>query len=84
MTLEAISRRLTGTYHLAGATRVSRFEFAKEIADVFDLDKSLITKAKSSQFSWSALRPTDSSLDTSLAQRNLASKPLELREALER
>jgi dTDP-4-dehydrorhamnose reductase len=84
MTLEAISHRLTGTYHLSGATRVSRFEFAREIADIFGLDKSLITKAKSSQFSWPALRPTDSSLDTSLAQRNLASKPLELRDALER
>ena len=84
MTLEAINRRLIGTYHLAGATRVSRFEFAKEIADVFGLDKSLITKAKSSQFSWPALRPVDASLDTSLAQRNLASKPLELRDALQR
>lgn len=84
MTLEAINRRLTGTYHLAGATRVTRFEFAREIADVFGLDKSLITKATSSQFSWPALRPTDSSLDTSLAQRNLSSKPLELRVALER
>jgi dTDP-4-dehydrorhamnose reductase len=84
MTLEAIKHRLTGTYHLSGATRVSRFEFAKEIADVFGLDKNLITKVKSSQFSWTALRPADSSLDTSLAQRKLACKPLELRDALER
>ena len=84
MTLETIKRRLVGTYHLSGATRVSRFEFAREIADVFGLDKSLITKAKSSQFSWPALRPVDSSLDTSLAQRNLTCKPLDLREALER
>jgi dTDP-4-dehydrorhamnose reductase len=84
MTLEAINRRLTGTYHLSGATRVSRFEFAKEIADIFCLDKKLITKANSSQFSWSALRPADSSLDTSLAKRNLAAKPIELRDALKR
>lgn len=84
MTLDAINRRLTGTYHLCGATRVSRFEFAREIAQVFDLDQTLITKAKSSEFSWLALRPTDSSLDTSLAKRNLTCKPLELRDALKR
>src|SRR4030042_3287290 len=41
MTLEVIERRLTGTYHLSGATRVSRVEFAEQIADAFDLDPSL-------------------------------------------
>ncbi len=30
MTLEVIERRLTGIYHLCGATRVSRFEFANK------------------------------------------------------
>ncbi|HJW29793.1 MAG TPA: hypothetical protein VJ508_11205, partial [Saprospiraceae bacterium] len=59
-------------------------EFAREIAQVFDLDQTLITKAKSSEFSWLALRPTDSSLDTSLAKRHLTCKPLELRDALKR
>ena len=32
MTLEVVERRLTGTFHLCGATRVSRFEFAGLIA----------------------------------------------------
>ncbi len=44
MTLEVIERRLTGIYHLCGATRVSRFEFAEQIADVFNLDKGLIDR----------------------------------------
>ena len=83
MTLEVAERRLTGIYHLCGATRVSRFEFAKKITDVFDLDKTLIDKASSSQFTWSAKRPSDSSLDTSKAQRNLICKPLSLDNALE-
>jgi dTDP-4-dehydrorhamnose reductase len=82
MTLEVVDRRLTGLYHLCGATRVSRFEFACQIADTFGLDKSLIEKASSSQFSWFAKRPADSSLDTSLAQRNLKCKPLALPQAL--
>lgn len=84
MTLEVIERRLTGVYHTCGATRVSRFEFAIKIADVFDLDKSLIDKVTSAQFILPAKRPMDSSLDTSLAQRNLNCKPLPLDKALER
>jgi dTDP-4-dehydrorhamnose reductase len=83
MTLEVVERRLTGVYHLCGATRISRFEFAEKIADVFGLDKSLIDKAVSSQFSWPAKRPEDSSLDTSKAQRALNCKPLSMDRALE-
>ena len=82
MTLEVIERRLTGIYHLCGATRVSRFEFAEKIADAFGLDKSLIDKVLSSQFTWPAKRPMDSSLDTSKAQKTLQNKPLEMAEAL--
>jgi len=82
MTLEVAERRLTGTFHLCGATRVSRFEFAQLIAEVFALDKSLIDPVLSSQFNWPAKRPMDSSLDTSKAQQTLKSKPLEIHEAL--
>jgi dTDP-4-dehydrorhamnose reductase len=83
MTLEVIERRINGVYHTCGATRVSRFEFAGKIADCFGLDKSLIDKAESSQFSWPALRPVDSSLDTSKAQHEFNCKPLALDKALE-
>ena len=83
MTLEIIERRLSGVYHTCGATRVSRFEFAEKIADCFGLDKSLIDKAAASQFSWPALRPADSSLDTSKAQREFKCKPMTMDKALE-
>jgi dTDP-4-dehydrorhamnose reductase len=82
MTLEVLERRLTGIYHLCGATKVSRFEFAEQIADAFGLDKSLIDKVLSSQFTWPAKRPMDSSLDTSKAQQTLQKKPLEMTDAL--
>jgi dTDP-4-dehydrorhamnose reductase len=84
MTLEVAERRLTGTFHFCGATRVSRFEFAQSIAETFDLDKSLIDPVLSSQFKWPAKRPMDSSLDTTKAQKTLKSKPLEIHEALKR
>ncbi|HEX7482922.1 MAG TPA: SDR family oxidoreductase, partial [Candidatus Bathyarchaeia archaeon] len=82
MTLEVVERRLTGIYHLCGATRVSRIEFAEKIADSFGLDKGLIDSVSSSQFTWPAKRPMDSSLDTSKAQSTLKNKPLEIAEAL--
>ena len=82
MTLEVVECRLTGTFHLCGASRVSRFEFAQLIAEAFGLDKSLIDPVLSSQFTWPAKRPMDSSLDTSKAQQTLQHKPLEMAEAL--
>ena len=84
MTLEAAERRLTGTFHLCGATRVSRFQFAGLIAETFGLSKNLIDPALSSQFKWPAKRPMDSSLDTAKAQQTLRNKPLEIHEALKR
>jgi dTDP-4-dehydrorhamnose reductase len=84
MTLEVIERRLTGIYHTCGATRVSRLEFAEQIAEAFGLDTGLIDKVPSSQFTWPAKRPMDSSLDTSKAQKTLQKKPLEMAQALKR
>jgi dTDP-4-dehydrorhamnose reductase len=82
MTLEIIERKLTGTFHLCGATRVNRFEFAQLIAETFNLNKSLIDSVVSSQFKWPAKRPKDSSLDTTKAQQTLKHKPLGIDEAL--
>ncbi len=82
MTLEIVDRRLTGIFHLCGATRVNRLDFAKAIAKMFDLDLDLIDVVKSSDFTWSAKRPMDSSLDTTKAQHQLKHKPLELYSAL--
>ncbi len=84
MTLEVVERRLTGTYHLCGATRLSRFDFAQQIAETFGLDKNLIDPVLSSKFTWPAKRPTDSSLDTLKAKQTLQNKPLSIGEALKR
>ncbi|MCW4010292.1 MAG: dTDP-4-dehydrorhamnose reductase [Candidatus Bathyarchaeota archaeon] len=83
MTLEVAERRLTGIYHLSGASRVSRFDFAQRLADVFGLDKSLLVPTRMRDFSFAAKRPADSSLDTSKAAQVLKSKPLKLGDALE-
>jgi dTDP-4-dehydrorhamnose reductase len=84
MTLEIIERKLTGTFHLSGATRISRYDFAKQIAENFNLDSNLTSPTTSAEFSWSAKRPKDSSLNTAKAQQTLKNKPLQIKQALER
>ncbi|MEM3630612.1 MAG: dTDP-4-dehydrorhamnose reductase [Nitrososphaerota archaeon] len=80
--LEAYERNITGIYHIAGAERVSRYEFALKLAEVFNLNKNLIIKAKMDEMDWIAKRPKDTSLDTSKANNVFKVKPINLNEAL--
>ncbi len=82
MILDAVEKEAKSIFHLAGATRVSRFEFAQGIARTFGLDDNLIIPSKMSEINWIAARPKDSSLDTSKAARCLDEKPYDLKKAL--
>jgi dTDP-4-dehydrorhamnose reductase len=84
MILEIAEKRITGTFHLAGATRLSRHEFAQKIAEKFNLDKSLLTPVSSETMSWIAKRPRDTSLNVEKAKQTLNNKPLQISEALSR
>jgi dTDP-4-dehydrorhamnose reductase len=84
MTWEIIQRRLTGTFHLSGATRINRYDFAKSIASAFKLDPTLIIPSASSEFAWVARRPKDSSLSVIKAQETLNNLPLPVDQALSR
>jgi len=82
MLIEVLEKRLTGIYHLAGATRINRYEFAKLIAEVFSLNKELIKPIDSNKISWIARRPKDSSLDVRKALSTLSHKPYKIEDAL--
>lgn len=82
MTCEILQRKLTGVYHLSGATRISRYDFAKSIASTFDVEPTLIVPSASSEFAWAAKRPKDSSLNVEKAQNALTNKPLPVGQAL--
>lgn len=83
MVLEAADRRLAGIYHMAGATRISRYDFALQVADIFGLNADLILPSRMADLPWIARRPMDSSLDTSKASKMLANKPLGLAKSLQ-
>jgi dTDP-4-dehydrorhamnose reductase len=64
---EAIKRLLEsekyGIFHVSGNEVCSRFEFAKKIIEVFDLDGKLMEEVDSSLFKQAAPRPVNSSFN---------------------
>jgi dTDP-4-dehydrorhamnose reductase len=84
MIIEALEKRTNGIFHLAGATRLSRYEFAENLAETFNLDTKYLTPTQSKHIKWVAKRPKDSSLNVNKAEQTLTNKPLRIREALEK
>lgn len=84
MLIEIITKRINGIIHLAGSTRMSRYEFAKIIADKLELDYKLLKPTKIDEMKWLAQRPRDSSLDVSKAFNVLDNKPQKIEESLKR
>jgi dTDP-4-dehydrorhamnose reductase len=85
MVLEAVQKDLRGLYHASGSQRISRYEFAQQIAKIFNLDQNLIKPIKMSRLTaWIAKRPKDSSLNTDKIQKQLKTKPLNITEGLNR
>jgi len=74
-------RKITGTTHTAGATKVNRYEFALKLAETFNLNKNLIKPLTMNEIKWKAKRPKDSSLNVNKATALLNKKPLTLNQA---
>lgn len=76
MLVELCEKRLVGIYHTAGASRLTRFDFALQIADVFSLNADLVRPISMDQVAWGTKRGKDCSLDVSLITKMLKAKPL--------
>lgn len=72
-----------GLFHVSGKTVLMRFEFAKLIAVVFNLDQSLIKPIKTAQIQQEALRPMRGGLLVDKVQQILPFPLLTAREGLE-
>lgn len=77
-----VSKEAYGVYHMTGRECINRYEFAKKIADAFNLDKSNIILAKTLQLRQSAKRPYNSCLLTSKIERELKHNPFTINEGL--
>ena len=73
----------TGTYHTAGRTRLSRYEFALKITRKLGLDEALVVAIATNQLKQIAKRPVDSSLNVEKIQKDLKLKMLTIDEALD-
>jgi dTDP-4-dehydrorhamnose reductase len=82
MVLEIVEHRIKGIYHLAGATRINRYDLSQLIAQTFCLNTNLIIPKLSKEISWIARRPKDSSLNIEKAQQTLENKSLKIKQAL--
>lgn len=80
--LNIYSRGKEGVYHIAGDERINRFDFAKNIARVFELDETLINPILSENLIRKAERPMDSSLSVEKARSDLDIKLLNTTEGL--
>jgi len=83
MLIEVATRQISGVIHLAGATRISRYDLAELVAEKLNLEKKLLIPTKIDEMDWKAQRPKDSSLDVSLATEILNEKPQKIEQSLE-
>jgi len=83
MLIEVATRQISGIIHLAGATRISRYNLAEMVAEKLNLDKTLLRPTKIVDMNWIAQRPKDSSLDVSFATEILDEKPQKIEQSLE-
>ncbi len=77
-----VNDRHLGVFHLAGATRVNRYELALATAAAFDLDASLISAVGSDAFPTIAPRPPNTTFVTNRMMDVSGSAPLSLADGL--
>ena len=82
--LEMIDRQLTGLYHVAGSQACSKYEFALELADLFNSNKNLIKTTSLEDSSLKAPRPRNTSLRTTKVSETIGRPMPDLRAGIQR
>ncbi len=80
--LRAVELGRTGIYNIAGRDIISRYDFARKLAQVFGFDSGLITPVKTAQLRQPAPRPLKSGLITLKAEVELGIKPSTVEQGL--
>ncbi len=78
----AVQRNRTGLYHIAGREVISVFDFARTIAEHFDLDARLLVPTTTAELHPDAPRPLRTGLLILKAETELGYKPRSLPQAL--
>jgi dTDP-4-dehydrorhamnose reductase len=83
MLIEISERHLDGIFHVAGATKISRYEMARMISDKLNLDEKLLRAVSINELKLEAPRPKDSSLNISKADIILNEKPQKINQSID-
>lgn len=77
-----LEKRPKGIFHLAGGTRLNRFDLGLAVAEAFGLDKGLIERVDSSAFPSIAPRPKDTTFVIDRMERELGVRGMTIEEGL--
>jgi len=82
MIKEIIEIKCEGIIHLAGPQKLSRFEFAKKLLTLTEIENNYLIPVNLSEFTFSMKMPKDSSLNTEKASKILKQKPEDVEQSL--
>ncbi|MFC1785373.1 SDR family oxidoreductase [Candidatus Neomarinimicrobiota bacterium] len=77
-----INKNVTGLYNYGGADYLNRFEFAKIISDIFNLDKTLILPISSESLNQAAKRPLRGGLNNEKIEQEFDIQCVDLKTSL--
>jgi len=80
--IKAFELNREGIFHVGGGDQLSRYDFAIQAAEVFDLDVSLIKRIKTSDLIQASPRPMVSGFITLKAETQLGMRFLTVKEGL--
>lgn len=80
--LRIIEQDAEGVYHLSGSERLSRYEFARRVAQVFGFDSGLIQPVKTEELQQKARRPLSSGFILLKAETEFGFKPSDATQGL--
>ena len=80
--LQVVEEKATGVYHVSGKDFLSILELVFQIADYWNLDKSLVNSIKTSSLNQPAKRPAKTKLNISKAVKLFNYQPKSFREGL--
>ena len=82
MLQEVIERKISGTLHLVGLDRMSRYEFGLKLLEELQMSNKKLIPVKKDEFPFGKIMPKDSSLNADKAFSLLNEKPQSLRDSL--
>ena len=73
-----------GTIHLSSNASISKFQFILDVAEIFELDSTLVKKGTSEEIEFVAKRPKNLTLSNNKAKRILRTPIIPIKESLEK